>query len=175
MGRVLRYAIESNTEKETIEIKGPLATVFSDALAIALAKRKPGENKEEGLDPSVSLESQQQEVALMGALLQKIQHGGEEKTSQDPAVLYAVSGPEMTDKDFVDITTEVATNENPNGVLVFVDTLEPNASGSLVEGGGSLTNNGTFIDEPKLMALESAVVALGGRFYTSLEAMLKDF
>lgn len=167
------FALEDDavtiSPETTIELKGPLAEVYSDALDAAYQKSE-NENVSLNLEApvtavlesmKVSLETAAIDTTTLGTVAAAINNAA---NTEDTTTVYAVKAEDVDNQTVVDVTKEIVTaSESPDSNLAVVidgtsgdaDTLQENIQAVELAG-----------------ALESIAVAHGVKVYHSLGEFL---
>ena len=156
--RALESADETSSDEKSVVMKGPLAEVYTKALDIAYAKEAPTDSDEP------VLESQAQDATLMQELARQLQ-SGDENTDEDYMTVYGVSKDAVSDKDIVDVTNDIASQERPADYVLILDVAEQG-------NGQDNTSNMKMVNLNE--ALESIVTSYGGKVYSSLKQFARS-
>lgn len=199
MKNIYAMALEGRTEVEreaieptqrTVVIAGPLSEQFTQELARQYAKTDPvtGNAQEPDSAPAekIAVESQAQEVTIMQNLVSNLSRGVAEpdKGALNPEggkiTIYGVDEAEITPEDVVDVTGELAEQENPRDFVVIIkpedETSNANTETAPVAEVAEVEPAGAERQAARKAtraALESIVKKFGGSIYTSLESFCK--
>lgn len=156
MSTLLRRALESAEpeQEQTIEIKGPLSEVYTEALNAAYAKVQTGED-------SPALESQAIDAMVAQSLARYTNPQPHEAAN---VTIYGVSSADAVPQDIVNVTTELADKPAENEFVLIIDATQPSSNS---ETSGAPAER--FVEVGT--ALESICAAFGCKVYRSL----KDF
>lgn len=171
---LLRRAMEGEDtnlpeDSQTIVLKGPLSDSFTHAINMAYAKKDESATDDAG---SVGLESAAIDSMVMARLAQQMSTGSSTPTTKYQTV-YGVGQGQITNDNVVEIVKDLA-EEPESGLertrgdyILIIDGTKPDdnseVSGAPVE---------TY--QPLQSALESMVLAYGGKVFHSLEEFAKS-
>jgi hypothetical protein len=166
-GSLLSKALEAYDETPTevaelkngtVKMEGPLATVFSKALAIAYSKDSPGDT-----EPAPALESQELELAAaLQTPMAELVARDAAATSRSDVTIYGIDGGHL-DKDTIVNLTNRMLNKQETGPWPFSVVLQPDGKLSDV----------MYPPLKDIVALEAIVTRLGGSFYRSFDDFVK--
>lgn len=164
--KMLRRALEDANPSDdtgadkTIVMKGPLAEIYGQALAVAMAKEDPNAEAP-APEAEAALESQQMDVAELQKLAGAM--ANDAAPTSNFQTVYGVARDEMDEDTIVDVTTQLATQPDLSEFVLVIDSTSP-------------SGNGTSAQEPQERieeigaALECMVTAHGGKVFTSLRS-----
>lgn len=155
MSSLLRRAMESEAakvEEKTVEMKGPLAAVYTEALNQAYAK---SENPEAD---TPALESQAIDAMIAQSLAR---YTAPEEQEAAAVTVYGVSEADVSEQTVVDVVSEVAGKEDEGEFYLIIDATNPSANGE-----NSSAPSEQFVRLGG--ALECIVESFGGKVFRSL-------
>lgn len=163
----LRHALEEDSNKEdgekTIVMQGPLSQVYTDALAVAYAKKDP-------VTGTFGMESQAMDMANLAKLASMVV--APETVPEPDTLVYGVSPVDLTPEEVVNITGKMAESvdgdpyDDNRFVLIIDGTSQDGSAGDV---GSSV--QARYVDLSA--GLESIASGFGIKVYHSLTEYAK--
>lgn len=157
MSSLFRRAMEGDVaqvEEKTLEMKGPLAAVYTEALNQAYAKVEDPEAE------TPALESQ----AIDAMVASSLARFSAPQEQESPAVtVYGVAEADVSEQTVVDVAQELTDKDEGGEFFLIVDATTPSVNG---EHSAAPTERLVRLDA----ALECLVESFGGKVYRSLAA-----
>ncbi|SAK59460.1 hypothetical protein AWB81_01849 [Caballeronia arationis] len=149
------------SDKEMLELKGPLSEVFSQALAQAYARPTSNDPPEGG----VATESQANDALAIAQLVNDVEMAGAATPSDgNSTVVYGVAASDVKPENIVEVSKDLADRDLDEAEFVLVmDATNPSVNG---DDSGVPTERIEYLGK----ALEALAEAYGVKVYPSLEA-----
>lgn len=160
MSSLLRRAMESEAaqvEEKTIEMKGPLAAVYTEALNQAYAK---SDNPDAD---TPALESQAIDAMIAQSLARYTSPDEQEAAA---VTVYGVAEADVSEQTVVDVAQELTSKDEGGEFFLIIDATNPSSNG---DNSSAPTEEFVRLDA----ALECMVQSFGGKVYRSLADFAK--
>jgi hypothetical protein len=151
------------SEKEMLELKGPLSEVFSQALQKAYARPTSSDAPESG----VATESQANDALAIAQLVNDMEMANAATPSDgNSTTVYGVAANDVKPEDIVEVSQDLA--EGADNFAIVMDATQPSVNGSDSSAPSERV-------EYFAKALEALAEAYGVKVFPSLEAFAADW
>ncbi|WP_144106686.1 hypothetical protein [Paraburkholderia sp. BCC1886] len=156
------------TDKDMVELKGPLADVFTQVLAKEYARADPAAAP---ATEGVATESQANDALAVSELMDNIQLANDTTPAGDGALtVYGVAAADVKPEHIVEVSQDLANRDadDMEDFILVMDATQPSVN-------SPESSNAEPRFEKLGEALESLVDAYGGHVFHSLEGFAKAY